>query len=98
ITTCIAFAVLVDGWRGYGGRFEFFISVHIAGFVVALIIFLVFLITLENTLGSSRCWNILNNGHVRGLRSKPLPFTVDKKTPTPPRLLKSLRRKSMQNI
>ncbi|KXJ24227.1 uncharacterized protein LOC110248790 [Exaiptasia diaphana] len=63
ITTCIAFAIVVDmlgGHRSANDRVDFFISIHIAGFVIAIIIFLVYLISLENTLGSARCWLYLN--------------------------------------
>ncbi|XP_031569474.1 uncharacterized protein LOC116303976 [Actinia tenebrosa] len=61
ITTCVAFAVYIDHYgRVHYGRGDFFTSVHIAGFAIAIIIFLVFLVSLENSLGSARCWNILN--------------------------------------
>ncbi|XP_001638052.2 uncharacterized protein LOC5518012 [Nematostella vectensis] len=62
VVTCIAFALIIDHFSGWykHGKVDFFVSLHIAAFIIAIIFFIVFLINLDNTLGNSRCWNILD--------------------------------------
>ena len=37
---------------------QFFFYTHLFGWIAMLILFLVFFLSLDNSLGSTKCWNI----------------------------------------
>ena len=66
ISTCIAFACLVDFDRDviiigskYEERYDFSLAVFVIGFVVCLLVFFVFLLSLEGKITSVKNWNLL---------------------------------------
>jgi hypothetical protein len=43
----------------YETRYELFLAVHVIGFVLAIVVFIVHLFSAQDTLGSSKIWKML---------------------------------------
>lgn len=66
IAICVAYSCLADFERDvsftgskYEGRYDFFMSVFIIGWVVVLFVFLVFLFAVEGKITTEKNWNII---------------------------------------
>ena len=71
LAICIAFACLADFDRDVGGRddkyatrFDLFMAVFVIGWVIVLLVFLVFLLGVEGNMMTERNWNLLVSSYV----------------------------------
>jgi hypothetical protein len=59
----------------YESRYKFFLAVHIIGFIIAIIIFFVHVLSAQDSLGSAKIWNVLvSKGYMTASHTKHFVF------------------------